>query len=362
MDFTVAYHKDLLFNAPVRTLKIAGSALQQAGEFAVETAAMAHDTAVLGADAALRYTTGEGFEDITLYSSLAENSAQRIARGDSTSDIIKDSALNIGANALTVGTYGTLKEQFELAADYMSGNVSSIQEVEDRLIHAAGGAVLNAGLGMVGSRVAGQGWMGKPISVPKPSVVLEGVSQLPGRARAAAGRVSAQAKSAYAQVKTVLQSEVQIQPQFGVASSFGAGSIKFKLVPPKAAASKGVPEAVGGVSRHVGPKAFRRANPEYASGYEIHHSVEWNALQRYPRAFTPEQLNLESMMRPLRIGQTMRGRNVHRSFVRKSWDNFRDLFQERYEQGLIHPDKMRQLLLRHRDFIDRMYFGKEPGR
>jgi len=235
LDFTIAYNKDLVINGPIRALRVVGSAAKQAVELGVETVAMAHDTAVLGADAALRYTTGEGFENINLYSSIAENSAQRIAKGDSAGDIIKDSAFEIGANVVTVGTYGTFKQQFSLAADYLSGNVSSIEEVESRLIHAAGGAVLNAGLGAVGAKVAGEGWLGKPVSVPKPSVVLEGVSQLPGRARAAAGNVAARARSAYGQVKTVLQSEVQIQPQFNVASSFGAGSVKIKLIPPKSA-------------------------------------------------------------------------------------------------------------------------------
>ena len=234
---------------------------------------MAHDTAVLGADAALRYTTGDGFENINLYSSVAENSAQRIAKGDSAGDIIKDSAFEIGANVVTVGTYNTFKEQFSVAADYLSGNISSIDEVEGRLIHAAGGAVLNAGLGAVGAKVAGEGWLGKPVSAPKPSVVLEGVSQLPGRARAAAGNVAARARSAYGRVKTVLQSEVQIKPQFNVASSFGAGSIKIKLVPPKAAAKS----AAKSIEYNVAPHGQQ---PRPSSPFASHHGVEKGYLKR----------------------------------------------------------------------------------
>jgi len=161
MDFTVAYHKDLLLNGPTRVLRVAGSTLKQAGEFAVETVAMAHDTVVLGADAALRVTTGEGFDNITLYSSLAENSAQRIAQGDNVGDIIKDSAKSFGVNLATVGTYETFKEYHSLGSDYASGKIRSIDEVEDRLIHAAGGAVLNATLSSAGSRVAGRGWLGR---------------------------------------------------------------------------------------------------------------------------------------------------------------------------------------------------------
>jgi RHS repeat-associated protein len=356
-DFIVAFGSDLAQNAPDRAVRIAGATVQQAGELAVQTAAMAHDTAVLTADAAARVTTGEGFDNITLYSQMAQSSAQRLGRGESVGDIIKDSAFEMGANALTVGTYGTFKEQFSTAAEYLSGN-ATIEQVESRLINAAGGAVLNAGLGAVGAKVAGEGWMGKPVSVPSPATVVESFSQLPGRARATA-------QSAWDATSRVLNSEVKLTFDPTVMSMNGFGGVGVKLVPPKAAAaaSKGVPETVAGVSRHAGPEAFRRSHPEYGSGsgYEVHHSVEWNALQRYRGTFTPEQLNLESMMRPLRSGQTMQGRSIHRSVVRKSWDNFRDVFQERFEQGLISPDRMQKLLLTHRDFIDRMYLGRTPG-
>jgi len=53
----------------------------------------------------------------------------------------------------------------------------------------------------------------------------------------------------------------------------------------------------------------------------------------------------------------MQGPQPARRSSGKSWDSFQDLFQERYGQGLIAPEKMRELVLTHRDFIDRMYMG-----
>jgi RHS repeat-associated protein len=135
-DFIVAAGSDLAQNAPDRVVRTVGATFDQAGNLAVQTAAMAHDTAVLGADAAARATTGEGFDNVSLYSQLAQSSAQRLGQGESLGDIIKDGAFEMGANALTVGTYGTFKEQFSTAADYLSGN-ASIEQVESRLINAA---------------------------------------------------------------------------------------------------------------------------------------------------------------------------------------------------------------------------------
>jgi hypothetical protein len=86
--------------------------------------------------------------------------------------------------------------------------------------------------------------------------------------------------------------------------------------------------------------------------------TQWNALERYPGTFTPGELNLDAMMRPIVKGQTMQGAQLHRSIIRKSWDAFRDVFKPRFDQGLIPTDKMRQLLLRQRDFVDRMYLGQ----
>jgi hypothetical protein len=195
-DFIVAFNADLTLNAPERALRIAGATLEQAGNLAVQTAAMAHDTAVLSAEAAVRATTGQGFDNVTLYSELAQGSAQRLGRGESAGDIIKDSAFELGANALTVGTYGTFKEQFSTAADYLSGN-ASIEQVESRLIGAAGGAVLNAALGSAGAKVAGEGWLGKPVPVPSAATVVESVTQLPGRARAAVAEARAVARGSW---------------------------------------------------------------------------------------------------------------------------------------------------------------------
>ncbi|MEP3480863.1 MAG: polymorphic toxin-type HINT domain-containing protein [Fuerstiella sp.] len=56
---------------------------------------------------------------------------------------------------------------------------------------------------------------------------------------------------------------------------------------------------VHNAGRGYGPKRFKDKNPQYKDSYEIHHSREWNVLTRYPKTFTPHQLNLESMMRPI---------------------------------------------------------------
>jgi len=183
--------------------------------------------------------------DVPLASKYANASAQRLAAGESVGDIIKEGAFEIGANAITVGTYGTLKQQFETAADYLSGN-ATIDQVEDRLINAAGGAVLNAALGSAGSKVAGQGWMGKPLSAPTPASVVESVTQIPARLRADAAQFRARANAAIEATSRILNSEVQITPQHGVASAFGAGSFKVKLVPPAGARR---PSAFAGLDR-----------------------------------------------------------------------------------------------------------------
>ncbi|NQV24264.1 MAG: hypothetical protein HQ518_07830 [Rhodopirellula sp.] len=57
--------------------------------------------------------------------------------------------------------------------------------------------------------------------------------------------------------------------------------------------------------RHNGPNNFKKNNPEFIGTHEIHHSVEWNVLKRYPGTFTPDELNLEKMMRPIQKGQLL---------------------------------------------------------
>jgi RHS repeat-associated protein len=223
-DFIVAAGSDLVQNAPDRAVRIAGATATQATEMATETFFMAGDTVNLALG-----------RDVPLASKLAQSSAQRLARGESAGDIIEDSAVDIGANALTVGTYGTLKEQFSAAADFMSGNMGgngSIERLEDRLINAAGGAVLNAGLGAVGAKVAGEGWMGKPLSAPTPASVVESITQVPSRLRADAAQFKARASAAYEATSRVLNSEIQFIPQEGVASAFGVGGVKVKLSAP----------------------------------------------------------------------------------------------------------------------------------
>jgi RHS repeat-associated protein len=228
-DFIVAAGSDLAQNAPDRVVRTVGATFDQAGNLAVQTTAMGHDTAVLGADAAVRATTGQGFDNVTLYSQLAQSSAHRLGQGEGVGDIVKDSAFEMGANALTVGTYGTFKDQFSTAADYLSGN-ASIEQIESRLINAAGGAVLNAALGSGGAKVAGEGWMGKAVSVPSPATVVESVSQLSGRARASA-------QAAWDATSRVLHSDVKLSFDPTVMSMNGLGGVKVRLAPPEGSTS-----------------------------------------------------------------------------------------------------------------------------
>jgi hypothetical protein len=69
-------------------------------------------------------------------------------------------------------------------------------------------------------------------------------------------------------------------------------------------------------------------------------------------------LNLEGMMRPILRGQRLHGEELHRSHIRKSWDAFQRLFQDRFDSGEITVDKMRNLINRHAEYIDRMYLGR----
>jgi len=109
--------------------------------------------------------------------------------------------------------------------------------------------------------------------------------------------------------------------------------------------------------RNIGPKRFLENNPIYKGTHEIHHSREWNILKRYPGTFTPDELNLEGMMRPIAKGQLFHGESLHRSHIRKSWDAFQKLFKDRFDSGEISVEKMRKLINWHAEFIDRMYLG-----
>jgi hypothetical protein len=79
-----------------------------------------------------------------------------------------------GANILTAGLYGTGKEYYEIARDYNAGKLTN-QDVEDRLIHAAGGAVLNAAMTAATSKAVGEGFRGK-------GTVVEHFTQMPKQA------------------------------------------------------------------------------------------------------------------------------------------------------------------------------------
>jgi len=73
----------------------------------------------------------------------------------------RDSAFDIGANALTVGTYGTFKEQSRPPADYMSGN-ASIEQVESRAHQCGRRLDRQRGAWASGARLAGEaGWAGR---------------------------------------------------------------------------------------------------------------------------------------------------------------------------------------------------------
>ncbi len=114
--------------------------------------------------------------------------------------------------------------------------------------------------------------------------------------------------------------------------------------------------------RRVGREAFVKKNPEYANkDFEFHHSVEWNVLSRFRGTFTAAELNLPSMMRPIQLGKMFRGQKLHRSLIRNSWDEFaygtNTNFAKKYAVGDISTEQMRRLILRHRDYIDRMYLG-----
>ncbi len=113
----------------------------------------------------------------------------------------------------------------------------------------------------------------------------------------------------------------------------------------------------GGKHRNTGPRRFLRNNPQYKGTHEIHHSREWNLLDRFPGTYTPQELNAQGFMRPIRYGHTLHGKPLHRNVIRDSWDRFDRVFGERYRDGLISKNKMRMLIEKHAEFIDRFYLG-----
>jgi len=184
-DFIVAFGSDLAQNAPERALKVGKAIGTNAANMVVETGANIHDAAVLGFEVATGVDTGIG-----LRSSVAQMSGEAIASGDPLAhlDVTRSVALNTAANVVTFGVYGTAKEQYGALKDYSEGK-ASIEEVEDRLANAAGGAVVNAAVSAAFLKATtGNAW-GPNIpglkNVPGPKVVVESVTQLGARARGA---------------------------------------------------------------------------------------------------------------------------------------------------------------------------------
>ena len=114
---------------------------------------MAHDTVALTYEFGAR-TMGY---DVTVetYSALAGSSGDRLAAGESVGSIIAGSAVDMGANAVTAGLYGTGKEYVHTYNDFQSGKID-INGVEDRLAIAAGGLILNAAMTSAGSKARGR--------------------------------------------------------------------------------------------------------------------------------------------------------------------------------------------------------------
>jgi RHS repeat-associated protein len=234
-DFIVAFGTDLVQNAPERALKINDAIGRNAVNMVKETGANIHDAAVLGYEAATGEDTG-----VQLRSSVAQQSGERMARGESagdiTKDILKDTALNMG----TFGVYGTAKEQYSALRDYSQGK-ASIEDVENRLADAAGGAVVNAGLSAAFFKgTTGKAW-GPDIpglkNVPGPKVVVEGITQLPGKARAALegflperGSIqAAQLKGRIGEALTVGERFLRFEKVVGRQKTFEAGGARARF-------------------------------------------------------------------------------------------------------------------------------------
>ena len=187
-DFIVAFGSDLAQNAPERGVKVLKAIGTNAGNMVLETGANIHDAAVLGFEVTTGVDTG-----IELRSSVAQMSGEAIASGDPLAhlDVTQDVAVNTFANVVTFGIYGTAKEQYSALKDYSEGK-ATIEDVEDRLANAAGGAVVNAAASAAFLKATtGKAW-GPDIpglkNVPGPKAVVESVTQLPGRLRASSQR------------------------------------------------------------------------------------------------------------------------------------------------------------------------------
>jgi len=190
------FASDIQENAGARLVGVGEAAIEASTDLATESFFMAGDTVNLAVG-----------RDVPLASKLAQNTLERMGRGESTGDIIQGSAVDIGANVLTVGMYGTAKEYGSIITDFSTGQ-ASIQDVEERLQASAGQSALNAGLGAAASKIAGSGWMGPKVQGPRAlagglrqtardvsaraKVVAESASQIPGRAGTAWKRFQVQ--------------------------------------------------------------------------------------------------------------------------------------------------------------------------
>lgn len=180
------FASDLKENARARAIGVGKATLEAGATMATESFYMAGDTVNLALG-----------RDVPLASQLAHSTMERMRQGESTGSIITSSAVDITANVVTVGMYGTAKEYSGIITDAASGR-ASIEEVESRLQGAAGQSVLNLGLGVAAARAAPHGTLRGGVRSPREigqsiaqsarrvgaraKVVAESIGQIPGRA------------------------------------------------------------------------------------------------------------------------------------------------------------------------------------
>src|SRR5262249_19244244 len=112
------FASDLKENAGKRLIGIGVATYEHAVDMGYETLAMAYDVENLAIG-----------RDVPLESKLGLMAQERLARGDSVGDIIKDSAIDTGLNLGTAGLYGTAKEYGSIMADYTTGT-DTIEKTE----------------------------------------------------------------------------------------------------------------------------------------------------------------------------------------------------------------------------------------
>ena len=184
--FAGAAAADLLQNGGQRVDKIGAAVVANALHTAAETTLAIHDAGALTAELA----TGGRYE-ATLMSSGGNLAQERLANGESAFSVTADIGVNVVANVATAGTYGTVQQQYRALRDHAQGK-ATIEDVENRLADAAGGAILNTVMtSALIKRTTGSAW-GPDIpglsKVSGPRVVVENVSQLATEARVTIGR------------------------------------------------------------------------------------------------------------------------------------------------------------------------------